>query len=40
MILRQICRRGAIKNRNRIKNTMRIFYGEWREADENHRLFR
>jgi len=39
MILNQILANGAVKNRNRIKNTMRIFCGEWREGDQNHRLF-
>ena len=39
MIMNQILVNGAVKNRSRIKNTMRIFYGEWREADQNHRLF-
>ena len=39
MTLNQIRCHRAVKNRSRIKNTMRIFYGEWREADQRHRLF-
>ena len=39
MTLNQILANGTVKNRSRIKNTMRIFCGEWREVDQRHRLF-
>lgn len=40
MILIHIRSHGTEKSRNRIKNTMRIVFGEWREDGQNHRLFR